>query len=384
MLVENGWSNKIAVFLLYLLMAAIFVSYIPMIYLTGLYQVFGLGIVGIMVLIVLCTIFRSEFLKSRFLTTIAVLMAFLVIEFVVLYAGHLRFNIDDVRQIVIVFLCMIVGYTISISEKQLKKMCLFYVIGAVLMGLYAIVFYTGNFSFEGDRTLITGKNQIGGMVAVAGAIAAYFYFTSKTKKLLSLLLALLSFAVSAVLRDRSAFVAFIFLGVVISFKVFPVHKVIFVLLIMLLAYLLFKSSIDAFFTDALIGRGELDVEDLSTGRSVRNAMGIRYVQSHFWVGELFESAEIPWIHNYLLLRLVRYGVWSVFFVVIYLLFVLKIAKEYFGNKVLRIEHMGFFIAIIPFVISMLEPSFPFGPGTVQVFVYVLFGQALQHEHYQLL
>ena len=60
-----------------------------------------------------------------------------------------------------------------------------------------------------------------------------------------------------------------------------------------------------------------------------------------------------------------------------------IIKEYFREKRLQLEYIGFFIPIIPFFISLLEPSFPFGPGTVQVFVYVLFGHALQHRHYQL-
>ncbi len=383
MLVERSWSNKIAIALLYLLIAAIFVSYIPVIYLTGLYSVFSLGIMGLMVLLVVFTFFRSYLLKNRFLVAIIAIIACLVVEFVVFTVGHLRYDMDDVRQVVIVFLCMIVGYTISMDEQQLSRMSLFYIIGSVLLGLYAIVFYTGSFSFEGDRTLITGKNQIGGMVAVGGAIATYFYLTSENRKGMYFALALLAFFVSAILRDRSAFVAFLFFAIVLSFKQFPFYKVFLVLIAMLLFYLFFKSTIDNFFINSLIGRGDIDIEDLSTGRSARNAMGIQYLSSHFWVGELEASAHIPWIHNYLLLRLVRYGVWSMFFILIYLLFVVKIIKEYFRYKELQFDKMGFFIPIIPFFISLLEPSFPFGPGTVQVFVYVLFGHALQQDHYQL-
>lgn len=383
MLAENSWSNKIAITLLYVLLTAVFVSYIPMVYLTSLYNRFGLGIMGVMVLLVMFTFFRSQFLKSRFLVAVISVIVFLVVEFVVFQVGHLRYNMDDVRQIVIVFLCMIVGYTISMDEQQLSRLSLFYIIGSVLLGLYAIVFYTGSFSFEGDRNLITGKNQIGGMVAVGGAIATYFYLTYEKRKGLFFALALLAFFVAAILRDRSAFVAFIFFAVVLSFKQFPFYKVGLVLIAMLLFYLFFKSTIDSFFLNSLMGRGDIDIEDLSTGRSARNEMGIQYFISHFWEGELQESANIPWIHNYLLLRLVRYGVWSMFFILVYLMFVVKIIKEYFGDKELQFDKMGFFIPIIPFFISLLEPSFPFGPGTVQVLVYVLFGQALQNQNYQL-
>lgn len=383
MLAEKSWNNKIAITLLYVLLAAVFVSYIPMIYLTSLYNVFSLGIMGVMALLVLIAVFRSGFLKNRFLWAFFVVIAFLIMEFVVFQVGHLNYNLDDVRQIIIVYLCMLVGYTISMTELQLSRMSLFYVVGSILLGLYAIIFYTGSFSFEGDRTLITGKNQIGGMVAVGGAIATYFYLTFEKRKGMFFALALLAFFVSAILRDRSAFVAFIFFAVVLSFKQFPFYKVGLVLIAMLLFYLFFKSTIDNFFINSLIGRGELDIEDLSTGRSTRNEMGIQYFISHFWVGELEASANIPWIHNYLLLRLVRYGVWSMFFILVYLMFVVKIIKEYFGDKELQFDKMGFFIPIIPFFISLLEPSFPFGPGTVQVLVYVLFGHALQQDHYQL-
>lgn len=383
MLAEKSWNNKIAITLLYVLLAAVFVSYIPMIYLTSLYDVFSLGIMGVMALLVLITVFRSSFLKNRFLSAVFVVIAFLVIEFALFQVGHLNYNLDDVRQIIIVFLCMIVGYTISMTELQLSRMSLFYVVGSILLGLYAIIFYTGSFSFGGDRNLITGKNQIGGMVALGGAIATYFYLTFEKRKGMFFALALLAFFVSAILRDRSAFVAFIFFAVVLSFKQFPFYKVGLVLIAMLLFYLLFKSTIDNFFLDSLIGRGGFDIEDLSTGRSVRNEMGIQYLLSHFWEGELQRSANIPWIHNYLLLRLVRYGVWSMFFILVYLMFVVKIIKEYYRNKDLQFGKIGFFIPIIPFFISLLEPSYPFGPGTVQVFVYLLFGQALQYNHYHL-
>lgn len=383
MLAEKSWNNKIAITLLYVLLAAVFVSYIPMIYLTSLYNVFSLGIMGVMALLVLIAVFRSGFLKNRFLWVFFVVIAFLIMEFVVFQVGHLNYNLDDVRQIIIVFLCMLVGYTISMTELQLSRMSLFYVVGSILLGLYAIIFYTGSFSFEGDRNLITGKNQIGGMVAVGGAIATYFYLTFEKRKGMFFALALLAFFVSAILRDRSAFVAFIFFAVVLSFKQFPFYKVGLVLIAMLLFYLFFKSAIDSFFFDSLIGRGDFDIEDLSTGRSVRNEMGIQYLLSHFWEGELQRSANIPWIHNYLLLRLVRYGVWSMFFILVYLMFVVKIIKEYFRNKDLQFGKIGFFIPIIPFFISLLEPSYPFGPGTVQVFVYLLFGQALQYNHYHL-
>lgn len=380
MLSERSWNNKIAIALLYVLMAAIFVSYIPIIYLTSMYDVFSMGIMGVMALLVILTFFRSNFLRNRFFVALLTVIIFLVIEFIVFFVGHLRYNIDDVRQIIIVFFYMIVGYTISLSEQQLSRICVFYIIGSILLGLYAIVFYTGSFSFAGDRNLITGKNQIGGMVAVGGAIATYYYFASVNKKGIYLALALFSFFVSAILRDRSAFVAFLFFAFLLSFKQFSFYKVFLVLIVMLIFYLFFKTDVDSFFVNSLIGRGELDLDNLSTDRTGRNEMGFQYLLYHFWEGELQASSNIPQIHNYMLLRLVRYGVWGIFFIINYLLFIIKIIKEFYKDKQLRLNKMGLFIPIVPFFVSLLEPSFPFGPGTVQAFVYVLFGYSLRGRY----
>ena len=77
MFAEKSWNNKIAITLLYVLLAAVFVSYIPMIYLTSLYNVFSLGIMGVMALLVLIAVFRSGFLKNRFLWAFFVVIAFL-------------------------------------------------------------------------------------------------------------------------------------------------------------------------------------------------------------------------------------------------------------------------------------------------------------------
>ena len=94
MLAEKSWNNKIAITLLYVLLAAVFISYIPMIYLTSLYSMFSLGIMGLMVLLVVFTLFRSYFLKNRFLVAVITVIAFLVIEFVVFTVGHLRYNMS--------------------------------------------------------------------------------------------------------------------------------------------------------------------------------------------------------------------------------------------------------------------------------------------------
>lgn len=383
MLGYNRWTNKLAIRFLYLLLAMVFVSYLPTAYSANLNVYLSRGIMVVMAIVAIISIFQSGFLKNYFFRALIIAIIFLVLEFSFFSLFQYNFEMDDVRQLLIVFLCMVVGYFISVTEKQFTNLCLFYIISTIALGGYAIIFYTGSFSFATDRTLISSKNQVGAMVAVGGALALYFNLIVSRRKLLFLILSVLAFAVSAVLRDRSAFVALIFYTFIISFKKIPAYKVIIAMLVAVLIYIFFRSIIDSFFTNALIGRGSWDIDDLSTGRAERNRMGIQYLYDHFWDGELLQRAYIPWIHNYLLLRLVRYGVWSMLFMIVYFKFVVKIIKETLQMKRLHLDSIGFFVPIIPFFISMLEPSFPFGPGTVQFFVYVLFGQSLQKEQYRL-
>ncbi len=43
----------------------------------------------------------------------------------------------------------------------------------------------------------------------------------------------------------------------------------------------------------------------------------------------------------------------------------------------NVFNAGYFALLIPFIISMAEPTYPFGPGTATVFNFILFGVALR-------
>lgn len=62
--------------------------------------------------------------------------------------------------------------------------------------------------------------------------------------------------------------------------------------------------------------------------------------------------------------------YTLFYIIIFIL------KNIRRASVVNFEQIGVYLLIIPFIISLLEPSFPFGPGSVQVFTYILFGYSL--------
>lgn len=378
--------NKTIYFLLYVVIAVVFVSYIPFVYISSLYDQCRIAVLGIMSLLSVWAIFKGKYLHDGMIRKLIVVFLLISFEFLLFEAFMLHYNFDDMRQLLIVLLCIIIGYSLQIDDKQIQDLSLFYSLLAVVLGTWALLFYTGGVTFAGDRNSIDGKNQIGGIIATGAAMALYNYLSSTHKQRLFLVLAIILFFLSAVIRCRSAFAAFLFFSFFMLLKKYPAKKMFPLGLLVVFLYLIFKTQVDGFFMDSLMGsRGVESIDEISTGRAERNRMGLDYLSSHLFVGELKQSANIPWIHNYLLLRLVRYGIWGAFFVFFYFAIVIKTVKKYRNIKIgdFKYEEMGFYVIAIPYFVSLLEPSYPFGPGTVQVFSYIILGYSLRQQSLQM-
>lgn len=374
--------RRFVLLLLYAIVTLIFVSFVPIVFRSSAYYgVVHRAIMALVLLLSVMSISNGNFLSNKFFLGFIVLIGITGLMFLVFMSQHFHYNMGDFTQLIIVLLSLVIGYSLTLSDKQLTYLCVVYCAAAIIVGYLAVVSYTGVFSFEGNRNLIDGKNLIGGLVAVAGAVSVFLFSMDPKKKWLIVLFAL-AFIVSALIRARAAFVAFVFLGMLIALKKFPFYKVLISAIILVFVYIIFSSQIDSFLMGSLVGRGGLNIDDLSTGRAERNRLGLQYLSENFWTGELYGESDLPWIHNYLLLRLVRYGFWGSIFIFIYFYFLAKLVKEFFSVKEMKMSDIGLFLPIIPFIVSLVEPSYPFGPGTVQFFVYVLFGFYLRQKQYR--
>jgi len=82
-------------------------------------------------------------------------------------------------------------------------------------------------------------------------------------------------------------------------------------------------------------------------------------------------------HNYLVNKMVRYGIFgSISFIIIYILFGIFCLKHIIFRKP-AIENLGVFLFIIPFIISFFEYTYPFGPGTANFMVFLMFSTAVK-------
>ena len=120
-------------------------------------------------------------------------------------------------------------------------------------------------------------------------------------------------------------------------------------------------------------------DDVTSDRLNRITAGLKFISQHFWVGNLNAYTTLAWIHNYPLEKMYKYGfifAFPILFLYLYILIgtIVKTVKS--DND--DIFNIGYYLLLIPYVISMAEPTFPFGPGTANVFNFLMFGLALRH------
>ena len=119
--------------------------------------------------------------------------------------------------------------------------------------------------------------------------------------------------------------------------------------------------------------------DITAGRAERNAAAIDFLSYHIFLGNLNHNEDVGWIHNYPLNRTFEFGIIFVLPILLLYLYLLinTIIKTVKSNN-RNTYNAGYYILLIPFIISMVEPTFPFGPGTATVINFLLFGVALRN------
>lgn len=309
------------------------------------------------------------------------IILFFAFEMFAFFAFSLRVNWSDMIQIIMVFMFVIIGLGMKANTRTLLFLCALYSIGALLLGSVSLDTYLGGFDIYADQYLIDGKNQLGAIVATGAGTAFLTSQMIKSKLKYGFLgIAVVTFFILLTIRCRTASAAFVLLVALYILKNWTFRKKIAFFVFMLLLVIVFYNQISDFFTQAITaGKDIEDMDSLSTHRFDRNVAGFDYFMSHFFTGELLRSANLEYIHNYLLLRAVRYGIWVLPLVVLFLYYVIKFTVMII-REINDFVGLGFYILIIPFACSLLEPSAPFGPGSVYMVAYILFGISLSNKY----
>ena len=380
-------KQTVAKYLLFFTLALVVVSYLPWIYLTKSYYIIRYAIMGSMALSAALTFSFDRYFSIRFMRIFFMTIAIVLVEFVVFYfTGH-RFRIADITQLVIAFLCVGVGLSLNCDIKTWANICYFYTICLIVMGVINCFYWAGGLYIPEYYMFNEGKNQVGGILAIAGLVCLFFGIQIKEQRIHFLVLFILSLLLLLLIRARSDFFALLVVASFITLKDtnwrWNYKMVLTLLCFGLISYILYTAFLsDELHTFMLGGKSSQNLDVVTSNRLARDKQGLEYIFNESAIGEQEEGSGILLIHNYVLLRLVRYGVWSFALVGFYLYFGVKTILALFSARKTDIRDVGYVACALPLIVSFVEPNFPYGPGSVQMLAFLLLGATFYNKQQQ--
>ena len=342
-------------------------------------------IVVFIILFLLCFGWK-EIIKSKQIRVYSFFVIWILV-FSVFTMGFFSDNklFGEVRALVICLVALSIGWQLRLSEIQMRIVLLVYAIGALYVGFMQVTNNVGGFVIE-DQYLTDNKNALGVMLATSIAVLVYIATEVHSRKIWVVLWwigVVALFAVILTIRARAATLIALFALLLILYRRVNRSYYIFIVaaipVIVLLGMLVIPSEVIDFVTDSFFSGYE--ESDITSDRSIRNQMALNYLSFHPLLGNLQHGSEhFGWIHNYPLLQLFNNGLifgFPILCLYVYLFFI--IIKGSLRSKVDNIGEVGFFAALVPFIVSLAEPTFPFGPGTATVFNFILLGSAIKSQ-----
>ncbi len=295
-----------------------------------------------------------------------------------------RAMMSELRAIGICLVAIMVGWSMDLDNKRQSFLLVFFAGLTVFVGLMQVMKNIGGFEIL-DQYQTDNKNTLGVMLSSAAIVFLFLALnTSKGKlvKLLFLALMVFTFVVLLTIRARMSSLVTAMMVLFVLYERFKGKNFFFYLLFGLfvatVAIVLLPSSIKGFVYNSFFQNYEGG--DITAGRSERNVAALAFLSDHLFLGNLTENTSVGQIHNYPLNKTFEYGLVfvmpiMVLYVYLFAVSIIKTIKSDNHNT----STIGYYLLLVPFVVSMAEPSFPFGPGTATVFNFIFFGMALKHS-----
>lgn len=289
---------------------------------------------------------------------------------------------SDLRSIAICLVAIMIGWQLQLDKQRFWWLMMAYAGLTLFVGLSQVYTNVGGFVIE-DTYLTDNKNSLGVMLASSTVVLVFLGMNQERKGLLRIsvyALAVLTFFVLLTIRARAATLTVLLMLVYVFYERFK-GRFFFVYLIgglalLVIAFIVLPDSFIDYFTNSFLQNRE---GDITAGRAERNQAGLSFLAQNPLFGRLGQDVDVGTIHNYPLNRMFAFG----------LVFVLPILFLYFFILIFDIKRtiqasnrenrcIGYYLLLIPFIISMAEYTFPYGPGTATVFNFLLFGVSLKY------
>lgn len=327
--------------------------------------------------------YKTTFFKSindkriLLLTSIIVFEAFLIFFF---FSVGYTINVQDVVILAIDFLMIAIGYQYKGDVSRIDLLVIVFATMSVILGIQTIVYFVGTFTINEYLYAIEAKNQTGQIVASSAAALMVMSFSKKEYRFFKIILLVSLFVLSFLIRCRTATLALILFAVYFFYKAQGKKSFYVLLSVAGLTMIIFHNEVLGFLNEVFISDRDItDLDAVSTGRLERNVQGINFWMGNPLTGEMTIDSGVAKIHNYLINRLVAYGVFAFPFYVIFFYLLYIIIKGEKNKDLLNSEKVGYWTMVIPFFCSLLEPSAPFGPGLVQAIPFFLLGFSMKKD-----
>lgn len=323
------------------------------------------------------SIFRCK--EIKYFTLLLFLLSF------TLMIANVFFEIDilgEVRQFLIPLFAIVIGWQLRVNDKKYFYLLAIFIVCSLIVALSQVFTNVGGFVIEAQY-MVVGKNALGVILATSTVLSFVIYLTNQKGKYFLFLVASIFLLVCLLtIRARTATLVSLLFMLFILFKKFSSRNIIFgvfgVICIISLLYFLLPIEVQHFLYDSFF----LNQEDITSDRMNRNIDAINFLKDNIFLGNLaHKSVNFGWVHNYPLLKLYEYGlILGLAILSIYLYLLVVLVRNVFKKNCFDIRNIGYVILLIPFGISMAEPTFPYGPGTVTVFNFILFGISLRYNY----
>jgi hypothetical protein len=328
-------------------------------------------------------LFHSKVIK---IAAFWIIVFFLQLELINAIGGYEINVFHEIRPLLIALTALLIGWQMKFTDKVLKFFCILYIVAALFMVLSQVLINIGGFQIVAQY-LTDVKNSVGALVATAVVLSAIFAMkknASRKTVVIFFILTLILIICLLTIRARTAIVVTAVLLLFAAYKKFSYKKqsfiipLISVILLGIVVYLVLPESAVKYISDSIFFERE---DNILSQRGERNEMALHFIGENPWLGNVSGKAGIPWIHNFPLLQLYNFGIIGalpvlVLYIYLFMLLIKKIIKQ----DIFQLRNFGLIVLMISFGISMAEPTFPFGPGTVNIFNFILFGIVLKYNY----
>lgn len=301
----------------------------------------------------------------------------------------------DANNILLSFLFLLIGYGLGArsTNKQLVGIILLYSFFVAFSVYFQLMQHAGGFIIT-DRYIEYGKNTMGVMCAASCIALLTLALTTNNKviKIVSWILYFFILFLDITIRARASYlVIFIIslISVIRTLKGRMTSNFIFLMIVgvfVLIALFLFIpgafDSIGLYIWDSFTQHQDMD--DLSSGRTELNDFALNIIgESPLWGNMQLKNDYYGFrVHNYLLRVLSSYGIIGALpLYLLYFSIIILVIKKIFKSR-FTIQYLGYFVSVVPLIISLAEPTFPYSPGTGVIFSFVFLGYSIRKTEYE--